>query len=298
MSFTQDELQAFNSILDQRLSAQRRDLERVFDQRINVLKYDFELRLASLEQSLARGLAPRFAEQQLRLRETLDQRLQIQQARLAQLLEEEHGQLLQKQQSQFEDVVERALAAQLLAIEQLITQYEVEEEPSHPYSDEFPSAFQDELPAQTIESIEVQTEIPWDDVADMFSQALDERMTHLNSSLQSSIQRMEQHVLALVRGLPHEEGSFSPSQNHTSAPAQSLQEVLSGIEQLEHIVELVQVAMTANHAFLSNRLFHHQHLPLERAHPHQPPSAPSSDPLSMPGLHSDLSFSGETENVP
>jgi len=29
----------------------------------------------------------------------------------------------------------------------------------------------------------------------------------------------------------------------------------------------MQVAMTANHALLSNRLYHHQHLPLERAHP-------------------------------
>jgi hypothetical protein len=32
-------------------------------------------------------------------------------------------------------------------------------------------------------------------------------------------------------------------------------------------MESMQVAMTANHALLSNRLYHHQQLPLERAHP-------------------------------
>jgi hypothetical protein len=47
----------------------------------------------------------------------------------------------------------------------------------------------------------------------------------------------------------------------------SIQEVLHGIEHLERIIESMQVAMTSNHALLSNRLYHHQQLPLERAHP-------------------------------
>ncbi|HEY4384839.1 MAG TPA: hypothetical protein VGN34_10235, partial [Ktedonobacteraceae bacterium] len=187
MSFTQDELQAFNTILDQRLAAQRRELERTFDQRINTLKITFEQRVESLQQNMQRMLTLRFAEQQLRLRETLDQRLQTQQARITRTLEHEHEQLLQTQQSQFEDVVERALAAQLLAIEQLISHHQ-DDEGLHAYTDEIGSSLQQELNAQTIEAIEVQTEIPWDDVADMFSKALDERMTHLNASLQSSVQ--------------------------------------------------------------------------------------------------------------
>jgi hypothetical protein len=297
MSFTQDELQAFNTILDQRLSAQRRELERAFDQRFNALKYDFELRLSSLQQNLVRGLSPLFSEQQLRLRETLDQRLQNHQARVTQTLEQEHALLLQKQQAQFEDVVDRALAAQLLAIEQLISHHDAEES-HHSYADTSMSSFQDDLHSQTIESIEVQTEIPWDDVADMFSKALDERMTHLNTSLQNSVQLMEQHVLAQVRSQGREQETFSPSQGSSPSSLHSLQEVLSGIDQLERIVESVQVAMTANHAFLSNRLFHHQHLPLERAHPQLPQPPPARDPLSLSGLHSSShSFSGEPETT-
>jgi hypothetical protein len=61
--------------------------------------------------------------------------------------------------------------------------------------------------------------------------------------------------------------------------ATSIQEVLHGIEHLERIIESMQVAMTSNHALLSNRLFHHQQLPLERAHPRIMPNG-ASTPLS------------------
>ena len=68
-------------------------------------------------------------------------------------------------------------------------------------------------------------------------------------------------------------------------------EILRGIEQLEHIVESMQVVMTTNHALLSNRLYHHQQLPLERAHPssHSHPTSLNgmSNPLSLPGEHDD-----------
>ncbi len=44
MSFTEDELQAFNSILEQRLSVHRREMERVFDQRMNEYRRDLDQR--------------------------------------------------------------------------------------------------------------------------------------------------------------------------------------------------------------------------------------------------------------
>src|SRR5438094_8805834 len=73
----------------------------------------------------------------------------------------------------------------------------------------------------------------------------------------------------------------------------SMQEVYQSIEQLERIIESMQVAMTANHALLSNRHYHHQQLPLERAHPGSRPPTPSAPPdnthpgdqLSQPEEH-------------
>src|SRR5579875_2558827 len=59
-------------------------------------------------------------------------------------------------------------------------------------------------------------------------------------------------------------------------------EVLTAVEHLERVIESMQVAMTANHALLSNRLYHHQQLPLERAHPLGPSRiAPSSEATSL-----------------
>ena len=66
----------------------------------------------------------------------------------------------------------------------------------------------------------------------------------------------------------------------------SMQEVFQSIEQLEHLIESTQVAMTANHALLSNRLYHHQQLPLERAHAtntSRPNGTNSSSPRSLAG---------------
>ena len=44
MSFTEDELQSFNTILEQRLTAQRKELERTFDQRIMESRRESEQR--------------------------------------------------------------------------------------------------------------------------------------------------------------------------------------------------------------------------------------------------------------
>ena len=46
-----------------------------------------------------------------------------------------------------------------------------------------------------------------------------------------------------------------------------MQDVFTSIERLERIIESMQMAMTSNAALLSNRVYHHQQLPLERAHP-------------------------------
>src|SRR5260370_33210021 len=80
---------------------------------------------------------------------------------------------------------------------------------------------------------------------------------------------MEQYLSVRLHSLRDE---FVRSQGHGpqsyyNGSATTIQEVLHGIEHLERIIESMQVAMTANHALLSNRLYHHQQLPLERAHP-------------------------------
>jgi hypothetical protein len=294
MSFTQDELQAFNTILEQRLSAQRRDLERTFEQRLNAFKVTFEQRLDALQQTALRMLTLRFSEQQLRMRETLDQRLQTQQARIAQTIEQQHEQLLQKQQAQVEDVVERALAAQLLGIEQLLSRHRAGMLSG--YADGNISLDQ-ELTAGMIEAIEVQTEIPWDDIADMFNRTLDDRLARLGASLQASLQHMEQRMLAQAPRASQNQETFS-SASQSGDASTDIQQILSGIEQLERIVESMQVAMTANHAFLSNRLFHHQQLPLERAHPHAAQANSASEPVSLVDLQeAHFSLSGDSENL-
>ena len=76
-----------------------------------------------------------------------------------------------------------------------------------------------------------------------------------------------------------------------------MQEVLRGIDHLERIIESMQVAMTSNLALLSNRLYHHQQLPLERAHPstraHATPSNGVTAPLPVVKEHRENS--GQTD---
>ena len=79
---------------------------------------------------------------------------------------------------------------------------------------------------------DVETEIDFEDLSEVIRQALDERL----------------HVLG------------------------DLQEVSKSIQQLERTVEAMQISMTTSSSLLSNRLFHHQQLPLERAHPGQAPA--------------------------
>jgi hypothetical protein len=278
MSFTEDELQSFNTILERRLSAHRQEMERAFEQRLSALARDLEQRLVLLQQELARTLTHKLNDQQNELNLALSQKLGTQQSRLTQALGHEIEQRQQQQQQQIEHTIDRLLAAQLMGIEQLLTQ----RLPSPPEgaSDEGEtsragsSEQAGESPAP--EPIEVQTDLSWDDLMEIIGKALDERLGRLSDSLQALVRSWEQQ-LAMQRSSSN---AVEPYRNGQGA----LQQVYQSIERLEQIVESLQVAMTANHALLSNRLYHHQHLPLERAHPSSRPTPGSTSPTTRVSL--------------
>ena len=221
MSFTEDELRAFNSILEQRLAAHQSNVEQMLDLRIQNLRRDFEQHLIALQQEVIRTLAQKLAEQQ------------------------------------------GALNGALMPVEQ----------------------------APRFEAIEVQTDLPWDDLLAIFGKALDERLTTLKDSLQLMVQETiqetmqaadkdgEQQAVASL-SVPASQEYVSLSPQSSSGNLTTLQEVFNSIERLEHIMESMQMAMTNNHALLANRLFHHQQLSQERAHPAQQPQS-----LATPNKH-------------
>ena len=168
MSFTPDEIQSFNTIVEQKLAQHRREMERVIEQRLHTVKRDIEQRLMSIQQEMTRTLLQGFGEQNRKLRGML-------------------GELI-------------------------ITA--------------------DEEPVVMADDEDVETEIDFEDLSEVIRQALDQRL----------------HVLG------------------------DLQEVSKSIQQLERTVEAMQISMTTSSSLLSNRLFHHQQLPLERAHPGQTPA--------------------------
>lgn len=53
MSFTEDELQAFNTILEQRFTAHRNEMEQFFDLRIANWREQLEQRLVTLQENSA-----------------------------------------------------------------------------------------------------------------------------------------------------------------------------------------------------------------------------------------------------
>jgi hypothetical protein len=280
MSFTEDELQAFNTILERRLSAQRRDMECAFEQRLNALRRNLEERLASTQQEIVRALARQLSNQHNELNANLNQRLSAQQRQINETMSQqaEHG------QQYIEGLMDRALAAQLLGIEQLISQR------ISLQSIDDASIGADELVSpQRLEAIEVQAELPWEDLMDVFSKALDARFEALTESIQTTMKNWEQFLLVRLHNLREQ---VQPYNGDTSS-ATTTQELIRGIEHLERIIESMQVVMTSNHALLSNRLYHHQQLPLERAHPaghtthtsnaRTTPVNGMSDPLVLPG---------------
>jgi hypothetical protein len=270
MSFTADEIQSLNDILDRKLTAQCREMERAFDQRIQTLRHDMERRLNTAQQEIIANVTQKLADQHKNMQTNLGQKLNAQEHNITQTVGNEMHHQVQQLQPQFEDVVDRALAAQLQAIEGLLNQRLV----LPPLDDTGTDVQVGERPAH-FEAIEVQTELPWEDLIDIFGKALDERFANFNRATQESMRNWEQYLALQVRLLQskvHDEMVHVRQPQAYSGNLTSMQEVFQSIEQLERIIESLQMAMTANHALLSNRLYHHQQLPLERAHGGQQPT--------------------------
>ena len=271
MSFTEDELQSFNTILDQRLAAHLRETERIIDQRVNEFRRDVEQRIITIQQDTIRELAQKVSEYQNVEDAVLNEKFRTQQNQITGVI----GQDAEQRQQQFESSVDRMLAAQLLGIEQLLTQ-----QLSIPSLDE--SVLHTDSSHPQLEAIEVQTELPWEDLMDVIGKVLDERLAVLNDSMQRAVKNLEQYLSVRLHSLRDE---FFRSQVHPQSyngNMTNIQEMLHGIEHLERIVESMQVAMTANNALLSNRLYHHQQLPLERAHPSNQAHIPTNKSMQNP----------------
>ncbi len=262
MSFTPDELQAFNDILEKKLSAHRREMERVFEQRLQTSRRELEQRLHTAQQELLQQVTQKLGEQQRGLQALLNQKLNAQHTTIAQAVSQEVRQRQQQQQPQFASLVDRALAAQLLAIEELLNQRLA------PQSSGDDTLGMSEL-APHFEAIEVQTEVAWEDLMDIFGKALDERFANLHASTQAALRNVEQYFAAqlhIIQSQLQDNVQHDREAQASSGTLTNMQEVFQSIEQLERIIESMQVAMMANHALLSNRLYHHQQMPGERAH--------------------------------
>ena len=277
MSFTEDELQSFNAILDQRLAAHRQEMEELIDERVNAYRRDTEQRILTIQQDTIRKLAQRVSEYQNVVDAVLNEKFRTQQKSITEIVSQD----AEQRQQQFEGTVDRMLAAQLLGIEQLLSQ-QLSLQPL----DEAVLQAGDVRPQ--LEAIEVQTELPWEDLMDVIGKALDDRLAILNDSMQRTVKNLEQYLSVRLHSLRDE---FFRSQAHPQSyngSTTNIQEVLHGIEHLERIIESMQVAMTANNALLSNRLYHHQQLPLERAHPSNQAPVPTNK-----GMHTPLSIAPE-----
>jgi len=257
MSFTEDELQSFNTILEQRLQAHRREMERVFDQRMNEYRRDLDQRLVTVQQDTLRTWSQKLSEFQGRLDMVLSEKLNTQQTHITQPISHD----VKESQQQLEGSRERMLTGQLLGIEQLLSQ-----ELTLQLVDEASVRTGVAAPAQ-LQAIEVQTELPWEDLMEVIGKAFDERLSTLNEATQRSLKNLEQYLSVRLHSLRDEFMRTRGQQTTYDGSITSIQEVLHSIEHLERIIESMQVAMTANHTLLSNRLYHHQQLPLERAHP-------------------------------
>lgn len=209
MAFTQDELQALNTILEQKKAELLSELEQLFDQRLHILRNEFK-----------------------------------------------------QYQQRLEDSIENSFVAQLPVIEQLINQ-------RFPTPNVHVAGVYTNQPQTTFEAIEVQTEIPWEDLIDLLNKALNERFITLNTSLQAQLRDIKHEVLAQIQLLRNDLSKQQPvvSFSSTDNTDTDMQDILTSINQLERIVESMQVAISANTTLISQRLSHHQRLPVEQAHP-------------------------------
>ena len=274
MSFTEDELQSFNTILEQRLNAHRRDMERALDQRMNEYRRELDQRLATVHSDVQRGVSQKLSDFQVRLETILSEKLNAQPARIIQTFDRD----IEQRQQQIEGNIDRMLAAHLLGIEQLITHYSSR-------NDSGDAVISANVPAQ-LDTIEVQTELSWEDLMDIIGRALDDRLSVLNDAIQRSLKNLEQYLSVRLHSLRDEFlRNKTQEQGHQALYEEnptSIQEILHGIEHLEQIIESMQVVMTSNHALLSNRLYHHQQLSFERAHNANDHARPISNGVNKP----------------
>lgn len=287
MSFTEDELQAFNSILEQRFTAHRQEMEQALDQHLNEFRQDIDQRLITLCQEMVNGLKQGFADEENRFGSDLVEKLDVQRGQIMKAVSQDAGQ----RQQNIEAAVDRMLAAQLLGMEQLLHQQgDLLGNQAVPTAQNIQSQ---------LEGIEVQTEIPWEELVEVMGKVLDKRLVALDSSLQRSVANLEQYLAVRLHGLRDEIMHNQGNGQVYSGSVSSVQEILEGIGHLERIVESMQVAMTANHALLSNRLYHHQQLPLERAHPVSFSAATQvSEPASLLAQARERIASGQSPVLP
>ena len=258
MSFTEDELQSFNTILEQRLTAQGKEMERIFEQRTVESRRENDQRFFTMQQEILRTMALELTEMQSRLAAVFSDTLQTQETRFTQAMNLD----AEQKKQHIESSLARLLEAQLPGIAQLLSK-QLQEATLQSIEDTVTTANS----VHPLEAFEVQTELPWEDLSEMIGKALDERLSALSAAISRSLQNLEQYLSVRIHSLRDEFVRSQPQASALNGNHISVQEVLHGIEHLERVVESLQVAMTANHALLSNRLYHHQQLPLERAHP-------------------------------
>ncbi|HEU5229925.1 MAG TPA: hypothetical protein VFU49_19050 [Ktedonobacteraceae bacterium] len=197
MSFTQDELQSFNAILEQRLTVYRQELEYTFDRRMRMLAHEFQQQLLALQQYMMSSLPQRVLELQQQSRDLSEQKEGLQLT--AQTANQE------KERQQFAELFESTLANHLLAIERLLHQQPASP-PSAPTPTYVPESFSD------LNSIEIQAEFPWSELTDVIEKALDERLTSLHESIKQSFQDMERDLLARMQ-ISQSEAAHQPPSN-------------------------------------------------------------------------------------
>lgn len=252
MSFTEDELQSFNTILERRLAAQRQEMEHALEQRFSLLTRDIEQRFVALQQELTRLITHKLNDQQNEFNLSISQKLGTQQSRIIQGVGHEFEQRQKQQQEQIQGL----LAARFQEIERLLSEQRALPSAA---AEQGRSGEQEREEQQELQPLDVQTDLSWEELMEVIGKSLDERLMYLREALQAMLKSMEQRLSVQF----HMAGQVAPYRDGLN----SMSEVFESIDRLEHIIESMQVAMTSNHALLSNRLYHHQQMPLERAHP-------------------------------
>src|SRR5450759_1811782 len=185
MSFTEDELQSFNTILEQRLTAQRKEMERIFEQRIVESRRENDQRFFTMQQEILRNMALKLTEMQSRLDSMFSDKLQTQQTRITQAINLD----AEQKNQQIESSLARLLEAQLPGIAQLL---------SKQLQDVMLQSIEDTVMTANgvhpLEAFEVQKELHWEDLSDMIGKALDERLSALSEAISRSVQNLEQYL--------------------------------------------------------------------------------------------------------